>query len=58
MKYQLILGLTGLAMALNSNNRLIRIWDNLEVYDTLGNPQGSFNMTSFPYIEGVSDDCF
>lgn len=55
MKYSTISAiLLGLAQAY-SNNRLIRVWDNLAVYNaTDGNLTASFNLTSFPYIENVS----
>ena len=41
--------------AYNKNNRLVDVWDNLLIRDeaTLAYVN-SFNMTSFPYIEGVS----
>ena len=42
------------ALAYNRQNRLVRVWDNLAIYDDQGVLQGTFNMTSFPYIQNVS----
>lgn len=41
--------------AYNKNNRLVNVWDNLLILDSTTQAQvNSFNMTSFPYIDGVS----
>ena len=41
--------------AYNKNNRLVDVWDNIKILDnTTMTEINSFNMTSFPYIEGVS----
>jgi hypothetical protein len=41
--------------AYNKNNRLVDVWDNIKILDnTTLTEINSFNMTSFPYIEGVS----
>jgi hypothetical protein len=42
--------------AYNKNNRLVDVWDNIKILDnTTMTEINSFNMTSFPYIEGVSN---
>lgn len=46
--------LAGSALAYSRQNRLVRVWDNLAIYDDQGALQGTYNMTSFPYIEDVS----
>ena len=41
--------------AYNKNNRLVDVWDNIQILDNTTKTEiNSFNMTSFPYIEGVS----
>ena len=41
--------------AYNKNNRLVDVWDNIKILDNSTQTEiNSFNMTSFPYIEGVS----
>ena len=46
--------LAGSVLAYSRQNRLVRVWDNIAIYDDQCALQGTFNMTSFPYIEGVS----
>jgi len=48
------LTLASVVTAYNNQNRLIRVWDNLEIFNSSLDSVGTFNMTSFPYIEGVS----
>ena len=50
----IVLALAGILVTSNANNILVRIWDNLEIFDDQGASQGSWNMTAFPYIENVS----
>lgn len=41
--------------AYDNQNRLVQVWDNLEIFKSDGGvPVGAWNMTTFPYIEGVS----
>ena len=41
--------------ALNSENKLVQVWDSIEFYSNDTNEfQGQWNFTSFPYIDGVS----
>ena len=55
MKNQAIIAMLLGVTAARNNNKLIRVWDNLNVYDASnGTLTASFNMTSFPYIENVS----
>ena len=59
MKHRLLIfifALLGqLSSAYNSNNSLVFIEDTLTVFDDADNSTaGSWNMTSFPYITGVS----
>jgi hypothetical protein len=43
------------AHALDSSHRLVRVWDQLTFFeDSTGSFVGSWNMTAFPYIDGVS----
>jgi len=46
------------AHALDSSHRLVRVWDQLTFFEqSTGSFVGSWNMTSFPYIDGVSLTC-
>lgn len=55
MKNQTIIAILLGVTAARNNNKLIRVWDNLNIYDaTNGTLTASYNMTSFPYIENVS----
>lgn len=41
--------------AYNNDNRLVRCWDELVVFNETTNEKvGAWNMTAFPYIDGVS----
>jgi hypothetical protein len=43
-----------LTTAYNSNNSLVTIYDTLTIFDDVDNStEGSWNMTSFPYITGL-----
>jgi hypothetical protein len=47
--------LLAVASALNSQHRIVRVWDQLTIFNgTTGEFVDSFNMTSFPYISGVT----
>jgi hypothetical protein len=51
--------LLSLAFALNPQHRLVMCWDNIEFFDMdTGESVVSVNMTSFPYIDGVSIHLF
>lgn len=40
---------------LNNQNRLVRVWDQITFYSMeTGEEQGSWNLTAFPYVDGVS----
>jgi len=57
--YILLPFLVRLTSALNSQNRLVQVWDSIEFFTFDGAEgnnatQGSWNLTSFPYIDGVS----
>lgn len=41
--------------AYNNQNRLVRCWDELVIFNKTTNEEvGAWNMTAFPYIDGVS----
>ncbi len=47
--------LSKFALTLNSQNRLVQVWDSIEFYAEGTNVfQGAWNFTAFPYIDGVS----
>ena len=55
MKFFIVTLFAHLAQALDSENRLVRVWDSLDIYRISDQEkQGSWNMTTFPYIQGVS----
>lgn len=52
MKYLAIL--LQCVASLNPQHRLVQVWDQITFYDmATGIEAGSFNMTTFPYIDGV-----
>ena len=58
MKHRLLIfifALIGrLTSAYNPNNSLVTIFDTLTVFDETNTTVGEWNLTSFPYITGVS----
>ena len=46
---------TQCSLAYNSNNRLVDTYDTLTIFDETQKQVGEWKLTTFPYIDGVSD---